>query len=130
MNFTPEQITALLDKIIGKIEPIGENNTDSKRLENVAVYISVFDAMHTRIDEIAERYADSPRYSEKLIGEACFKHLDTMGICNGDNPNCINNRNSKACIKDIILDYSKYHNTHFDYENVYECMIDEYLQNK
>ena len=73
-------IYEVLTKLTGKIEPIGERNADAERLENVRVFIEVFDKMHMAIDGIAYRYKDSPYASEQRIADVCIRQIDSMGI--------------------------------------------------
>lgn len=80
MEFTAEQIYEMVNKLVGHIRPVGESNRDSKSLENIKVFIGVFEMMHTEIDDIAYKYHDSQYASEKLIGQECEKQLDSMGI--------------------------------------------------
>jgi hypothetical protein len=35
MEFTPEQIYEIIQKLIGKIRPVGESNQDAERLKNI-----------------------------------------------------------------------------------------------
>lgn len=84
MEFTAEQIYELVLKLTGRIRPQGENNQDTEVLKNVKTFIKVFEMMHIEIDDIAYKYKDSPYASEKRIGGICDKHIDSMGICNGE----------------------------------------------
>ena len=84
MEFSAEQIYEILQKLIGKIRPVGESNEDKERLKNVQVFIKVFDMMHVEIDDIAYQYGERYEASMKAIADKCNEHLDTMGICNGD----------------------------------------------
>lgn len=77
---TADTIYEVISKITGDVYPAGESNIDRIRLENVKTFIQVFDKMHTIIDDIAYRYRDSPRMSERSIGKICSDHLDAMGI--------------------------------------------------
>jgi hypothetical protein len=77
---TKEVVIEVINKLIGPIRPCGESGVDSERLENIKLYIAVFDEMHTVIDDIAWRYKDSPYASEKQIGMRCKIQIDEMGI--------------------------------------------------
>lgn len=75
-----EQIFEVITKLVGKTEPCGESGVDSKRFENMQVFIDVFDKMHSVIDDVAYSYRDSKCHSEKKIADLCNNHLDKMGI--------------------------------------------------
>ena len=80
MEFTSEQIYEIIQKLIGKIRPVGESNQDAERLKNIEIFIQVFDKMHIEIDDIAYQYGDRREASIKAIADRCNKHLDSMGI--------------------------------------------------
>jgi len=80
MEFTAEQIYEIIQKLTGKIRPVGESNQDAQRLKNVETFIQVFEKMHIEIDDIAYQYGDRHEASMKAIADRCNKHLDTMGI--------------------------------------------------
>ena len=75
-----DSIYEVLIRLTGDIKPTGESHVDIKRLENMKVFIQVFDKMHTVIDDIAWHYKESHYASERRIGMVCSDHLDTMGI--------------------------------------------------
>ena len=75
-----EQIYLVLTKLIGKVDPAEDAAIDSKRLENMELFIKVFDLMHTKIDDIAYKHKDSRYASAKRIGEICDEHLIKIGI--------------------------------------------------
>ena len=77
---TADTIYEVIKKLTGDITPVGDSAIDHVRLENIKTFIQVFDKMHTIIDDIAYRYMDSPRMSERSIGKICSDHPDTMGI--------------------------------------------------
>ena len=80
MEFTPEQIYEIIQKLIGKIRPVGESNQDAERLKNIETFIQVFEKMHIEIDDIAYKYSDRREASVKAIVDRCDKHLYSMGI--------------------------------------------------
>ena len=80
MEFTPEQVYEIIQKLIGKIRPVGESNQDAERLKNIETFIQVFEKMHIEIDDIAYKYSDRREASVKAIVDRCDKHLDSMGI--------------------------------------------------
>lgn len=80
MEFTAEQIYSIIEKLIGKIRPVGESNHDREALKNLEVFIEVFNMMHIEIDDIAYDYKDSKYSSEKIIAMRCDKQIKSMGI--------------------------------------------------
>jgi hypothetical protein len=84
MEFNADQIYEIVQKLTGKIRPVGESNEDEKRLKNVKVFIEVFGKMHAEIDGIGYDYIDRHEASMVKIAEVCNEHIDTMGICNGE----------------------------------------------
>lgn len=75
-----EQITEVVEKLIGPIRPVGESNVDADRLENMEEFIKVFAWMHVQIDEVAYDFKDSRAASEKRIADVANAHLNSMGI--------------------------------------------------
>lgn len=75
-----EEIFNVIMKLTGEVEPVGDTAKDNHRMDNMRVFIEVFDKMHFVIDNVAYRYKDSNFHSEKLIGQLAKKHIDSMGI--------------------------------------------------
>ena len=75
-----EIIFEVLKKLTGEVTPYADSSIDEKRLENMKVFIEVFDKMHYVIDDIAYKYKNSLYHSAKEIGVLCDKHIDSMGI--------------------------------------------------
>lgn len=80
MNFTAEQIYGIIQKLTGKIRPVGESNQDADSLKNIETFIAVFKMMHIEIDDIARQYEDCREASMKAIADRCNKQIDVMGI--------------------------------------------------
>lgn len=69
-----ETINEVLDKLIGKIEPVGETNIDSERFENLKTVIGVVDDLLIRIEEVAQ-YKNYQEHSIKRSAEFAEKWL-------------------------------------------------------
>lgn len=80
MEFNADQIYEIVQKLIGKIRPVGENKQDAERLKNIETFIQVFEKIHIEIDDIAYQYGDRHEASMKAIADRCKKQLDRMGI--------------------------------------------------
>lgn len=75
-----EDIFEVVEKLTGKVYPVGESNADQERLANLEKFIHVFREMHIVIDDLANRYKNSQYYSERLIGETAQRQINDMGI--------------------------------------------------
>ena len=80
MEFTAEQIYSIIQKLTGKIRPVGETNQDEERLKNIETFIAIFDMMHVEIDDISYQYRDRTEDSMRKIGQRCNRHIESMGI--------------------------------------------------
>ena len=77
---TDDTIYEVIKKLTGDIMPVADSAINHVRLENMKVFIQVFDKMHMEIDDIAYRHKDSRYASAREIANLCNKHLDSMGI--------------------------------------------------
>lgn len=75
-----ETILEVINKLTGDIYPVAYSETDRERLENLKLFIEVFDEMHTMIDNIAYRWKDTNYGSIRPFVKACNDQLDKMGI--------------------------------------------------
>lgn len=73
-------IYKVVKKLIGEIKPIGETNTDNKRLENLKVMTELVDSLLTDIDEIAYNYKNNHQFSMKRASDFASKFQDKIGI--------------------------------------------------
>ena len=80
MEINKEYVMELLGKVIGEIRPCAVAAIDGKRIENLKLFIDVFDEMHTMIDDIPYRWKDTHYGSVKPFVDACNEQLDRMGI--------------------------------------------------
>jgi len=80
MNMTKEIVMELLHKVIGDINPCADSTIDRQRINNLKLFIDVFDEMHTMIDDISYRWKDTKYGSVKPFVEACNVQLYQMGI--------------------------------------------------
>lgn len=70
----------IVNKLIGKINPIGETTTDEERFENLKNYCELAAKMLSDINYIASSYKDSPRFSEKRAAEYAIRFQKTVDI--------------------------------------------------
>lgn len=71
------KIEEILEKLLGKIEPVGETNEDNERFENLFRYREVLDFIIDRL-LICSNYKNDERYSVNRIGEKAFKILKDL----------------------------------------------------
>ena len=65
---TTEIIEEVVTKLVGRIRPIGETNTDDERFENLVIMCELVNRLVMGIDNVAYLNADSPQYSMKRAG--------------------------------------------------------------
>ena len=70
----------IVNKLIGKIEPIGESNIDDDRFVNLANMIDLMKELHKQIDDIAFYNKDRQEYSMNRAGKYANDYLDYLGI--------------------------------------------------
>ena len=68
------EIKDVVDKLVGKIDPVGETNTDEKRLENLKTMCALVDSLVTDIWYVAQN-KDRCEYSIKQAGIYAEKFL-------------------------------------------------------
>lgn len=73
-------IYEIVKKLVGKIDPVGESNTDEDRFENLKVMTALVDSLLTDIDYVITLNANRTEYSRKRAGEFARKFFDRMGI--------------------------------------------------
>lgn len=76
-KFTSYEITKILEKLMGDIEPIGETHHDDVAYANLLTYIEVATWFIERIYEVAECY-DRPEWSMQRSGEKALKYLSKL----------------------------------------------------
>ena len=67
-------VEEILEKLLGKIEPVGETNEDNKRYENIENYKKALNFIFGRLEK-ASLYADRKEYSMQKIGKECKEFL-------------------------------------------------------
>lgn len=73
--------TDVVKKLIGKITPVGETNTDNERFENLKAMCELVDNLITDIDDMAYMNKDSREFSVKRASEYASNFLTkTIGI--------------------------------------------------
>jgi hypothetical protein len=64
---TKEIVLEVIEKLIGKINPMADAAFDSDRLKNLKLFIEVCDEMNTMIDDIAYKHKDTKYGSVKPL---------------------------------------------------------------
>jgi hypothetical protein len=72
-------INEVVKKILGPIDPIGETNTDDKRLINLQNTIKVVDELLSDIKYVAE-YSNCQAHSMNKAGKLAERFLNEIGI--------------------------------------------------
>jgi len=73
--------TDILRKLIGKINPIGETNTDDERFENLKAMCELVNNLIVDIDNMAYRNKDAKEFSVKRAADFASDFLTkTLGI--------------------------------------------------
>jgi hypothetical protein len=73
--------TEIVNKLIGKITPVGETNTDDGRFENLKQMCKLVEDLVTQIDEVAYTYKDRHEYSMKRASDLSSDFLSNkLGI--------------------------------------------------
>lgn len=67
-------------KLIGPVNPVGDTNTDSDRLENLKELLELTDNLLTVIDRLAMQNKDSKECSVRKVGQLCDEWQVKMGI--------------------------------------------------
>lgn len=74
------EIYDVVVKLVGPIIPVGETQTDAKRLENLKVLTKLTNTLLIDIDSIARDNKDRVEYSRKKVGEFAAKFLKEWEI--------------------------------------------------
>jgi hypothetical protein len=69
------EVIKVIEKLIGKIEPVADSAIDSQRKDNIEKYLEVLQHMYSEVHWVAMRHKDSPYGSQKEIGQMCNKFL-------------------------------------------------------
>ena len=73
--------TDVVKKLIGKINPVGETNTDNERFENLKAMCKLVNNLIIDIDDMAYQNKDAKEFSVKMASEYASKFLTkTLGI--------------------------------------------------
>lgn len=78
MEMSKEIVLEVINKMIGEIDPVADSSIDSKRLENITLFIQVLDEMHAMIYNIPNRWKDTNYGSVFPITKACRDQLKKM----------------------------------------------------
>ena len=72
----------LVNKLIGPIDPVGEQHIDDKRLENLEAMTLLVDRLVESLHDIHYNHKDSQLMSEKRAADHVHKFLTNLGIEN------------------------------------------------
>jgi len=73
--------TAIVKKLIGNIEPVGETRADEKGFQNLIEMCKLVNELVVEIDYVATHNKDRQEYSMKVIEEYAGRFLSkTLGI--------------------------------------------------
>jgi len=71
----------IVNKLVGKINPVGETNTDNERFENLKEMCKLVDNFIVEIDNVGYENRESNEFSVKRAGEFATNFLKvTIGI--------------------------------------------------
>lgn len=59
------EILEIIEKLVGKINPVGESHIDTERYENLKVFIELTDRMISAINTVAHDNRDAYEHSKK-----------------------------------------------------------------
>lgn len=65
------ELIDIVDKLVGRIDPIGDTAIDNERFENLKVYCELIDTMVRNIDDIAYNNMNSELSSIKKSSRLC-----------------------------------------------------------
>jgi len=75
-----ETIIEIIKKLTGEINPVADASIDRDRIENLKLFLEVFDEMHSMICDIEYYWKDSKYGSVFPFVEACKKQFKNIGI--------------------------------------------------
>ena len=71
----------VVKKLVGRITPVGETNTDDERFENLKALTHLVELLILDIDKVACDYKDKEEFSVRRAGEFAYNFLDkNLGI--------------------------------------------------
>lgn len=73
-------IYAVVMKLVGQIEPVGETHADDRRFENLKDLCRVADRLVSAIDAVGYEYKDSHQFSVKRAANYAQKFMTDLGI--------------------------------------------------
>lgn len=73
-------ISDVVLKLVGPIEPIGETNVDDKRLENLETLFVVTEDLVNKIKILVEEYENYPEYSMKRVALTSAEFLSRLRV--------------------------------------------------
>ena len=79
-------VTEIINRLFGKVIPVGETNEDAKRFENVQNYYEALCHIVSTL-KIASEYKNRPEYSMSKIGKECFDILKEFELTSEEDNN-------------------------------------------
>lgn len=75
------ELIDIVNKLVGRIEPIGDTSVDEERFENLKAYCDLINEMVRRVDDIAYNNINSSLASVKKANDYIDNFLtNTLGI--------------------------------------------------
>ena len=71
------EISEVVRKIVGSIEPYGDTNIDNERFENLVTHASLVTELIADMIETA-KYRNRPEYSMSNLGEHAYEELQEL----------------------------------------------------
>lgn len=68
----------VIERLVGKTEPVGDSAIDSERYDNLVFVIEILYWAINKLNDLS-KYKISPYYSEKEIGERAYSELLIVG---------------------------------------------------
>jgi hypothetical protein len=77
-------LTDFVQKMVGSIEPVGESHTDTKRLENLKVMVSLVEDLTREIYEVHQYNKDCYEHSKSQAAKYALAFFEELQECYGD----------------------------------------------
>lgn len=70
---------AIVTRLVGPIDPVGESHTDDKRFDNLKTLTDLIDRLLGDIERVSSNKSRH-EYSMKRAGEHCIEFFDSVGL--------------------------------------------------
>lgn len=77
-NMEKTVILKIIEKLNGKINPVGETNTDNERFENLENLCSMISTLLEKVEDVANENKDSYEFSRKRAFEYASNFLNNI----------------------------------------------------